>query len=642
MASTPDIPAGRNLSARHTLVAIAWVLAILVYSHPYYGIRHDAVLYLGQGLLTLSPENFQNDLFFVFGSQASFTILPKILGLLLGQFGAAETFKVLTFLSLCGFAGASWFVLRKLFERPLAYWSLIAVLTLPSLYGGYSVISYAEGFFTGRSLAEPLTLVAIGLYLVGKPVVALVAIAVAALVHPLQALPALLLAWVDLVRHDKRWLVLACVPVGVALGGALGVAPFHPLVKVFDREWLEMTREANPMTMLSLWQTRDWMSLATDAFLVGLLIWYSKLPAVRRLGIAALVATGLALSLSYLGADLLNLVHITGIQIWRTHWLLHWVAMASVPVLILHVANGSDPCRVRTLTLILIVVSAAPTPTLLSNGLVNCALIPLYLAWPALKTRSSLGIQRVAFFALCVVIVILLVKLGIHAHDQYLKFGGLRESVRPEFIILTHPLTVAGLAIAYICLQRLPRHPRLIQLIKPVELVVVFLFCLVAFTNWDRRSIWTAEIEAAQSNPRLFGVEIENGAQVFWENELVAPWLILGRPSYFNGMQAAGALFNRETAIEGRRRQNVQKLLEFQTTICKIFNELNVSGDRCNVDAEVAAKMCIESDDLLKYLVLESNIDAPHEGVWRSVGGIKNIRPIEYRLYSCEKLKQRP
>lgn len=620
--------------------AVAWVLAILLYLHPYYGIRHDAVLYLGQGLSTISPENFRSDLFFAFGSQASFTALPWVLGLLLSHFSAAETFKVLTLLSLCGFAAASWFLLTRLFERRLAYWGLIAVLTLPSMYGGYAIISYAEGFFTGRSLAEPLTLVAIGLYLVGKPFLALPAIALAALIHPLQALPTFLLAWIDLVRQDKRWLGLALVPIGVVIAAALAIPGVHQLLQVFDTEWLAMTREANPMTMLSLWQTRDWMGLATDIFLIALLIQYTDKTAVRRLAVAAVLALGVALIVSYIGADLLHLVHITGIQIWRTHWVLHWVAMASVPFLLYFATIRHDPYHARLIILVLIVICAAPTPTLLSDGLINCALIPLYWIWPRLIRKSSVTIQLLVSIVLCAILVILTLKLTVHAYDQYQKYGGLRENVRPEFIILSHPLMVGGLIVFYSFIVQIIRNRWPKKCFQMLTIALPIFLLPIAMNEWDRRTPWTSEIEKAQSNPQLFGVNIESGAQVFWESELAAPWLILGRPSYYNGMQAAGVLFNRETAIEGRTRQNVQKLLEFQTTICKIFNELNVDGERCNVDVEVVQKMCADSKGFLHYLVLESKVDAPSEGVWKSRGGVKNIRQLEYHLYSCEKLKQ--
>lgn len=625
---------------RDQIAAIAWVSAILIYLHPYYGIRHDSVLYLGQGLLALDPENFQNDLFFAYGSQASFTVLPRMIGLVLSTFSAAETFKVLTFLSLCAFAGASWILLTKLFQMRTAYWGLVAVVTLPSVYGGYSVISYAEGFFTGRSLAEPLTLAAIALYLVGRPFVALVAVTLAAMIHPLQALPGLLVAWIDLVRNDRRWLWLLTLPMAMTITASLGVPVMQQLLQVFDAEWLTMTREANPMTMLSLWQTRDWMGLATDGFLVTLLIQYTKNQYARRLGLATILATGLALAISFVGADLLHLVRITGIQIWRTHWLLHWLAMASVPFLLSIAATQHDPRRARVLILVLVVICAAPTPTLLSNGLINCALIPLYWAWPTLMRKSSPAIQWLVSFVLCGILVILMMKLTVHAYDQYQKYGGLRENVRPEFLILSHPLVMGGLMAAYCFIAQSTRNNWLKRKFNHLIIVFPIFLLAVAMNEWDRRTPWTSEIEKAQSNPQLFGVSIERGAQVFWEGELAAPWLILGRPSYYNGMQAAGVLFNRETAIEGRRRQNVQKLLEFQTTICKIFNELNIDGERCNVDVEVLQKMCTDSTGFLQYLVLESKVDAPSEGVWKSRGGVKNIRQMEYHLYSCEKLKQ--
>ena len=148
------------------------LLVLLIYFRPYYGIRHDSVLYLGQSLLRLDPDNFKSDLFFAFGSQADFTLVPRLIAPLLGNFDAAGTFLVLTALCLVFFLLASTTLLATLFPSPYWYWGVIALLVLPGGYGEDGILSYAEPFFTGRSLAEPLVLLALGAYFRGRPLTA--------------------------------------------------------------------------------------------------------------------------------------------------------------------------------------------------------------------------------------------------------------------------------------------------------------------------------------------------------------------------------------------------------------------------------------------------------------------------------------
>ena len=76
------------------LAAALLLLFLLIYLHPYHGIRHDAILYLGQSLLRWRPEQFGQDLFFAFGSQAQFTLFPQILAWFLSQGGGCRPFQV--------------------------------------------------------------------------------------------------------------------------------------------------------------------------------------------------------------------------------------------------------------------------------------------------------------------------------------------------------------------------------------------------------------------------------------------------------------------------------------------------------------------------------------------------------------------
>lgn len=106
------------------------------------------------------------------------------------------------------FAASSAFVLGRLLPTGFRFFGLVAVIVLPAGYGGWNVFSYAEPFFTARSLAEPLVLLGVVAWLTNRWAMAGLVWALASIVHPLQALPVWVAAWLDRVSHDRRWLRL--------------------------------------------------------------------------------------------------------------------------------------------------------------------------------------------------------------------------------------------------------------------------------------------------------------------------------------------------------------------------------------------------------------------------------------------------
>lgn len=165
-------------------------------------------------------------------------------------------------------------------------------------------------------------------------------------------------------------------------------------------------------------------------------------------------------------------------------------------------------------------------------------------------------------------------------------------------------------------------------------LIGILVIALVhAIGVWDRRIQWTKNIEAGQYSSDVFGVEISPASQVYWENELVAPWLVLNRPSFFNSQQSSGMAFNRGNAAEIVRRESLLGPLFMQSQICQLVNALNGNED-CMVD-EVQIKRICENHAGPDYLVLTSRLAAPPRGTWVITGGHKGDRDITYHLYKC-------
>ena len=67
----------RNPSVWSRLLLVA---AVYLIARPYWGIAHDAQIYVGQALNLSHPGLLANDLFFRYGSQDRFTIFSAIFG----------------------------------------------------------------------------------------------------------------------------------------------------------------------------------------------------------------------------------------------------------------------------------------------------------------------------------------------------------------------------------------------------------------------------------------------------------------------------------------------------------------------------------------------------------------------------------
>lgn len=602
---------------------------LLIYLKPYHGIRHDAVLYLGQALLRWKPEQFSQDLFFLYGSQAEFTIFPQIIAWLMAWFSAAELFLAATLLGLCLFALASAVLVRRLLPEGQRFFALLALLVLPTGYGGWGIFSYAEPFFTGRTLGEPLILLAIAAWFGSRRVWAAGIWLLAAAIHPLQALPALVIAWLDLVHRDRRWLHLLWVgALSLPLVGVLGIIPADRLFASIDEQWLGWLKEPDKFLFLTLWRPADWMYALTDLFL-GWLILQRAAGALQDFARAAIVATLAGFAASLLLADLLQLAMPTALQLWRAHWLLHWLAMACVPWLLIGEYATEGRFATRWWLLLTIVVFGTPAGGIAPSPLAVLLLIPMYLAWPTLQARIGTGLRRGLKLVIPMFPVLGLAKFTQGAFGLLADAGWARQVVRPEFVFLSYSLVAGAFAAGVVVLlRRGGSYP----------LVVVPILALAlwhAAGEWDRRNEWTRYIESAQYKSNLFGVEIEPTAQVYWKGELLAPWLVLQRASYFNDHQLAGQIFNRKKAEEANARRRVLRVLEFQQSICSVMNALNESEDSCSVDDEVVADVCRAASGALDYLVLDSRLSIPPLGEWAIKGGLKGDRNITYLLYRC-------
>lgn len=607
------------------LLALVFLLAVTLYLRPYYGIRHDSILYLGQAYLNTSPDVFGQDLFFQYGSQASFTLFPAIAGALLSYFSAPPLFQALTLFGLFAFVLASAFFVRHFFSWERTWWSLLALLILPVTYGGFRVFSYSESFFTARSLAEPLLIAAMAFGVRRRYLLVVPFWGLAALLHPLQALAVLLIAWCWLLSFDKRW-VLVLLPAILGTAALAALYPDSSILARYDAQWLEWIETPNKQVFLSLWDFSSWSALLVQLFLL-ILVSVNFSGTVRRVSLVLFAATLLGCGLSLVLVDGLKLVLPTGLQLWRVTWVSQWWVALLLPQLLLVFYRKSGRLS-PDIALVIIAVILGFTQGVAPPYAVP-ALIPVYFAlgyWGADLKPRSLRLVEMGLWLALLVIGLKYASFAWGVQDKAaLSWGG----VRLGYMLLAFPLFSGFLAVAAIVLWK--RSGKIVHALYGIAGV---LFLFFAMNSWDQRSEWTHYVESQDSlNP--FGKELRAGVQVYWQDELLAPWLVLRRPSYFSGAQSAGLLFNRGTAEEFYRRSKVTQLLEMQTQVCDLMNGLN-SSSACLIDVSALKDACTRGEGQLGYLVTSAKVEGYEGATWRLRRS--GNADFVYYLYDCQGL----
>lgn len=601
-------------------MGILLLAAAFVMSHGYTGIRHDGILYLGEALLQVEPERMSHDLFFVFGSQASFSVVPHIYGYAIDWLGVGDGTRLLLACSFSAYFLVACWLVGKLSRGSIRFWSLVALFCATSIYGGHRVFAYAEPFFTARSFAEPVILLGIGLLIGGRTVVALAVLVVALLLHPLMGIPAFLFAGVWLTARDRRWL-WASVPASMAplLLALAGVRPFDGLFASYDPAWMEVVQTANPFVFVTNWKVADWGTVVFD---VGVLAWASRSvdlsATMRAFARTAVVAGLIGIVASTVGADLFSNVLITGLQLWRAHWLMHWAAVALfVPLFVLQWRQGTVPRRASALLLLAAIQSIT---TFAPIVFIFSALLVVRFERRLVLSRATL----VALVLLNVALVAILLVRQVAALHAFADLLGGTELVR---IGRWLSITWIGLAIVALGMRFLPQRG-----LTGAGLASVF--AALVLLGWDQREPWTVYQENyTKQHPLLWEKIVAPSERLYWFREIRTPWLLMHHANYYSPNQASGVLFNRKTALELDARSKLTGLLEFQETICRTMNALNRKATSCEPDLAVVKDICTQADHL-SYVVMQSVLSVAPAGELRT-GFIEDNYEKTFYLYRC-------
>ena len=605
-------------------------IASLLLLRRYWGIDHDAALYLGQALSYRFPEILNQDLFFAYGSQSDFTLFPWLLGQLTHVAGTPSVFLWGTVLCLLLFAWACWYCLSALLADDRRYWAWLGVLCLPTFYGWTGIFGYGEPFLTPRIPSEALCLLAIGLLARGRWTLALGCTLVAMALHPLQVIAALFIVWPWLVLQSRRWLHAAWLAVPICLLAAGGVAPFQYLFHSIDPDWLAELNTYTRQLFIARWTSSDYEVALLDALALGY-GWYVLRGKFGSWCMAALLGMGLAFATSLILVDVLELVLPAQLQLWRAHWLAHWFAMATIACLLHRDLQARNYTRALLLALTCTLVWGM-------SGWLWLVFATLYsmLAWRPDILRPQMARLLGWLFALGILAI-----LGIYTASEWLQFqqAHYRLDVRAvDQMLLRFPAISLGLPLLGVYLWQ-----RAAPKIRPVLLVgLVCPVLAISIVRWDAQPNMLRSVEAAAFTPGLFGPTLPEDAQVFWDKlSVIGPWLVLNRADYYSPQQLSGLVFSRGTAMEARSRLNRLQPLFDDSMRCSDSKLSAQQRATCRVSDESLYQACAPGASRAPdFLVLPYRQAQTPIGTWSSIDPRTGKTAVTYQLYDCRLILQ--
>jgi hypothetical protein len=602
-------------------VVLLILVAALLLSHPFTGIRHDGILYAGDALARIAPGELRDDLYFLYGSQGRFTLLPAFYGFLIRLFGLGGGTIAGMLLALTLYLAATIYVVTWIAPPSMRAVCVLAVVLGWTIYGGQRVFGYSEPFLTARSFAEPAVLLALGLMLRRRFLVALVALGAAVVIHPLIAACGVVVFWIMLVQADRRWFWLG--PIGVValcVLGATGLGPFSDVFARYDDQWLALVHEANSHAFVLRWSMDDFGII----FFNATCLWFAHRFTDRReyrLLIVAVAITGLGSTLVSLGlVDGLSNPFFGKLQIWRALWLMQWVALAGLPIVVLHLWSRDDHGRVSAT--LLTIGWMAPFSVVVAPVAVLAVAIEL--------ARHRMTISRALVRIVIALAVLAALVIVVQYEFKAIKLGLLLGE--STFAIVAHATTMNTLlmvgALAFIVLMR--------KCTGRVALVLALSIVLVSMYLWDQRAPWTRNLESRPLGAYIWPGLIEPQARVYWHHDMIAPWVLLGHANYYAQQQGSGAVFSRDMIVELEKRKKIATAIEMQEQICRVMNLLNTSATSCEPDADAVRSICTEGK--VDYVVIQSTVEGKTPLADFSTGVVENGYEKKFYLYRCSAL----
>lgn len=539
------------------LWAVIFFIWILFF--PYAGITHDAQLYTLQALSHLTPELYQNDIFLRFGSQDRFTFFSPVYATLIELFGVEWAGSLLTLISHCLFIGAVFLLANKIMPYGIAVFAVGLILTISSSYGAERVFYYIELFVTPRMLSEAFAVFSVAAWLNKKNIAAAALLLVAALLHPLMAMAGLvfLLSSVYMAywRRMNLLIITTC---------ALLLLAHHAQLLTrwqFDAEWLGIIENRTTYLFFYYWSIDDIANALVP--LISLIVTHVFVSSEteKRLAVAALFTGVMAMLVHGFGGDFLHFTLVTQGQAWRWFWLVTLVAILFLPNLILRLWQAKTAGKTIAITLIAAWLMRSQLMGLVVAIWALVLVFTLKKNWGtvvfwALSKWMSLGL-------LLLPLVLLIVVNHFHINVFIALFDGSRVQ---DFPGIWHECALP-IYLLFVCVLVAVSAYKALHISATTSF---FLAACMVFLYWGKS--WLPEKGGAKAQHLVkLRQAIPVGEDVLTFGPPSTIWIGLQRPSYLSGIQMAGIVFSRATALEAERREKAIFLLCPSTDIesCK-------------------------------------------------------------------------
>lgn len=572
----PPRPLGHSHTiSPDTLVALGFILALWIATHPYIGVFQDARYYLVQTLHALDPPKWNQDLFFKYGTQDSFSLFSNGYRWLIVALGISHADLVATLIGdalwLSGLAALVMSVLKNPIERIAA---ASAVIALATNYGQFGSLNYAEPFVTPRLFAEAGVMIGLALALQRRYAWSAALFCFASAIHPLMAIPGVGIIAVDSLRRRRlAWLVLGLALFAGILGIWLGLEPFTRAKEFYDAQWLQIIESRNKFVLISEWSLADHARTISVLMVLGAFLSVAN-DRERKLTVILLTTTIAGCVAAFLGADAAHNVLMANLQLWRILWLATLVSNAAIFLLLLR-SNGSKRA----------ILAAGVALSFCSHFLISLKVVTpfatiLCISW---FLHGNLQTERIRFFVRAAILISLAVTFTMAAYALHIQFD-----VDPLLNQHLRSLTLA--TISAMGLAWCTRKP-------PIKWLVPTMICTLAIgtASADQRTVWTRYVYGPEPDGSLQQFLADAGT-TYWEGGGVEIlWFKAQKPDYYSCLQGSQAVFFRPQALEWSKRQSVLRPLnteDFDHSPCgpKENPEANGPSSRDQIAAACRAR----------------------------------------------------
>jgi len=259
-----------------------------------------------------------------------------------------------------------------------------------------------------------------------------------------------------------------------------------------------------------------------------------------------LAVTAAALALSILGADVLRLVLVTQLQLWRVLWLASAIALLVAPLVVPTLWRGGDAARIALVAMLCAFLLSDERFALSSALAAGVALLLTE------RVRDGSPVLRPILLGLSALLALsLLINL---ASSVIVARAGIDQSAVPDWMRRLRAVSGTGvLPVVALCAAgwaAARAAPAALGAAVVASLALAAWFGSAALPSW-LQSPYSQPMQEAFASWRD---RIPRGTEVLWFTSPVAAWVLLDRPSYVSVQQRASSLFSRDAAMVLRDR----------------------------------------------------------------------------------------